>query len=126
MEDPDLAQLHRSLAMADAQPRDEIGESLSPEQVIQDSVRIRDLIAHGQLREAWDRRLQLGYGVSREGVPQSDWFWLNADPAIAALKLGFKDHPAVAMCCGVAEEARDRSDPEQVAAVAEFNRLFFG
>ena len=80
----------------------------------------------GNFEAAWARRVQLGYGVTTDGVTQPDAFWLNADAALAALKTGMRDHPMVAMCCGVAEREVDNSDPQQVAAVREFNRLFFG
>jgi hypothetical protein len=124
--DPDLAQLNRELAAARAQPEGDLGAMLSPAQVIEESRRMRQQVASGHLRTAWDRRVQLGYGVPFDGVPQADRFWLNAAPAVAALRLGLKDHPMVAMCCGVAEGDEDRNDAEQHAAVQEFKRLFFG
>lgn len=124
--DPDLAQLNRALAAARAQPEGDLGATLSPTQIIEESRRIRQQVASGQLRAAWDRRVQLGYGVPSGEIPQADRFWLNAAPAIAALRLGLKDHPMVAMCCGVAEGDEDRSDAEQHAAVQEFRRLYFG
>jgi hypothetical protein len=124
-EDADLAQLRRAVALAEAQPAGDLGKALTPAQVIAESRQMRSQVAAGQLQSVWGRRLELGSGVSAQGVPQSDWFWLNAAPALAALRLGLKDHPMVAMCCGVAEQARNRDDAEQSAAVAEFNRLFF-
>ena len=126
MADPDLAQLNRSLRTARAQPEGRAGESLSPEQLIDESRKIRQQFSSGHLRTVWDRRAQLGYGIASEGVPQPDRFWLDAIPAIAALRLGLKEHPMVAMCCGVAEAGQDRDDPEQRAAVEEFKRLYFG
>jgi hypothetical protein len=124
--DPDLAQLNRELAAAKAQPEGDLGENLTPTQVIEESRRMRQQLASGDLRAAWDRRVQLGYGVPTDEVPQADRFWLNAAPAVAALRLGLKDHPMVAMCCGVAEGDHDRNDAEQRATVQEFKRLFFG
>jgi hypothetical protein len=103
-----------------------IGKTLTPEQVVHESRRMREQVASGDLRSAWDRRVQLGWGVSTSGVPQADRFWLDAAPAIAALRLGLKGDPMIAMCCGVAEREQDYSDPEQRAAVEEFNKLFFG
>jgi hypothetical protein len=125
--DPDLAQLHRSLAAGQAQPPGDIGKTLTPAQITGESRRMRQHVAAGDLRSAWDRRVQLGYGVPSDGVSQADRFWLDAAPAIAALRLGgLKDHPMVAMCCGMADSNQDRADPEQRAAVAEFTRLFHG
>lgn len=124
-EDPDLAQLHRAVALVEAQPAGDLGKTLSPAQVISESRQMRSQLASGQLQGVWGRRLELGTGVSPQGVPQPDWFWLNAAPALAALRMGLKDHPMVAMCCGLAEQARNRDDAEQSAAVAQFNRFFF-
>ena len=87
---------------------------------------MRDAYDRGLLRAVWERRLALGYGVNTDQISQTAAFWLHAAPAIAALRLGLKDHPVVAMCCGRAEDFEDRSQPDQAAAVAEFNRLYFG
>lgn len=62
----------------------------------------------GDLRSAWDRRLQLGYSVSFDGVPQADRFWFEAAPTIAALRLRLKGYPMVAVCCGMAEREQDQ------------------
>ena len=125
--DPDLAQLHRGIAAGDAQPPGELGKTLTPAQVIDESRRMRQQVASGDLRSAWDRRVQLGYGVPSNGIPQADRFWLDAAPALAALRLGeLKDHPMVPMCCGMAEQGHDHRDPQQREAVEEINKLFFG
>ena len=115
--DPDLAQLHRSLGASRAQPPGDIGKALTAAQIADESRRMRQQVASGDLRLAWDRRVQLGYGVPSEGIPQADRFWLNAAPAIAALRMGLKDHPMVPMCSGMAEREHDRDDPQQRAAV---------
>lgn len=127
--DPDLAKLHRELAAGEAQPPGDIGQTLTPSQIVEESRRIRHQVYSGDpgdLRVAWNRRVELGYGVPSEGVPQPDRFWLDAAPAIAGLRLGLKDHPMVKMCCGMAEYEQDYEDPEQRAAVEEFKKLFFG
>ena len=124
--DPDLAQLKRSLAAGDEQPPGDVGKTMTPEQIISESRSIRQRVAQGQLEPAWARRVQLGYGVPSDGVPQADRFWLDAAPAIAGLRLGQKDHPMIPMCCGMAETNHDPNDPEQRAAVAEFTKLFHG
>lgn len=125
-EDPGVAQVIRSFTLGEAKPSGDIGETLAPIQVVDESRRMRQQLTGGDLRSAWDRRLQLGYSVKFDGVSQADRFWFEAAPAIAALRLGFKDHPMVPACCGMAEQEQDRSDPEQRAAVEEINRLFFG
>jgi hypothetical protein len=125
--DPDLARLHRRLGANSEQPPGDIGGTLTPEQVIEESLRMQMQIASGDLRSAWDRRVQLGYGVPSDGVPQADRFWLDAAPALAALHLGgLKDHPMVSMCCGMAEQRYNQYDPEQRAAVEKINALYFG
>jgi hypothetical protein len=123
--DPDVAHLARALDLGRQQPAGDAGKDLTPDQVVAESRRLRQLSALGRGQESWERRVHLGYGVPSDGVPQADRFWLDAAPAISALELGWKDHPMVAMCCGVAESSHDRTDPVQVAAVSEFNRLFF-
>lgn len=125
-DDPDLSQLHRSLALAKSQPDGQLGKTLTAEQITAESRRMRQHFATDQLQSVWARRLELGFGVSSDGVEQLDHFWLNAAPAIAALRLGLKDHPMVAMCCGVAEQSRKEGDAEQTEALEEINRLFFG
>jgi hypothetical protein len=124
--DPGLAQVNRSIALGGARPPGDTGKGLPPAQVIDESRRMHQQVTTGDLRSAWDRRLQLGYSVRFDGVPQADRFWFEAAPAIAALQLGLKDHPMVAACCGMAEQEQDRSDPEQSAAVEKIRKLFFG
>lgn len=123
--DPDLARLHLALEMSRDQPNGQEGKLMQPAQVSSEAQRLRERYRQGNYQFVWDRRVQLGYGVPEEGVASRDYFWLNAAPALAALKLGLKEHPMVSMCCGVAEQHADRSDPEQNAAVQDFNRLFF-
>lgn len=124
--DPDLDWVHRRIAMESEQPLGDTGKALTPAQVADESRRMRQQVDTGDLRSAWDRRCQLGFSVKFNGVPQADRFWFEAAPAIAALRLGLKDHPMVPACCGMAEQLQDRSDPEQRAAVEEINKLFFG
>ncbi len=122
--DPALAQLHRGLAMAEAMPDGREGKDMSAAQVTQEARRIRSQYVSGDFASAWVRRVQLGYGVPTDGE-QQDAFWLNAAAALAALKSGMRDHPMVAMCCGVAEQYVNYADPEQAAAASELNRLFY-
>lgn len=124
--DPDRDSFNRGMRMARAKPPGELGKRLTPAQVIVEARQAREQLARGDYEALWQRRLELGYGVPEEDVPQPDRFWLDAAAAIAALRLGQKDHPMVAMCCGVAETNADRSDPEQAEAVQLFNALFFG
>ena len=124
--DPDMDELNRALKQSQAQPPGDVGEELTAPEIIVEARRAREQFDRGDYDSLWARRVELGYGVGDDGVPQADRFWLDAAPAIAALRLGLKDHPMVAMCCGVAQSGHDRSDPEQVEAVALFNRLYHG
>lgn len=101
------------------------GSEAGPAEVTRVSAWMAEAYEEGRLREIWELRLAFGYGVSRDGVTDDTWFWFNALPALAALRSRMMDHPAVAMCCGVAEQAWDRSNVQQSAAVAQFNELFF-
>lgn len=124
--DPDVDRFNRGMRMSRAKPPGELGKELTPAQVIVEARRAREQLARGDYGVLWERRIELGYGVTDEDVPQADRFWLDAAAAIAALRIGQKEHPMVAMCCGVAESNVDRSDPEQVEAVRLFNHLYFG
>jgi hypothetical protein len=99
---------------------------MSAAQVTTEARQIRQQFESGQLPAAWERRLQLGNGVPYDGVADADAFWLNAAPAIAALRLGLKDHVFVPMCCGLAERYHDSRDADQSAAVREFQGRYFG
>jgi len=124
--DPALARFHRGMEVTNAQPPGDLGLSMSAAQVTSEARQMRQQFEAGQLREVWARRLQLGNGVSFDGVDDADAFWLNAAPAIAALRLGQKDHIFVPMCCGLAERYHDSRDADQSAAVREFKERFFG
>lgn len=126
LNDPDLDAFNRSLDASRAAPPGDEGKAMTAAEVSAESQRLRALVASGQLQAAWDARVALGYGVPSDGVPQADRFWIDADPAIAALRLGLKEHPMVAMCCGMAEQNADIRDPAQAQAVELFNQLYHG
>ena len=124
--DPDLAELQRGLQLIEQEPQVGQEVDVNPADVSQVSRRFRSDYVAGRYRQIWERRLAYGYGVSSEGVCQDDLFWFQATPALAALHIGLRDYPFVATCCGLVEEIRDASKPEQVWAVDEFKRLYFG
>lgn len=124
--DPALEKFYRALAVVKREPQyGKLGESMSPQELERMPAWFRSEYNKGMLRAVWERRLALG-SISLNEISRDAAFWINAIPAIAALRLGLADHPQVASFCGLAEEYQDRSDPEQAAAVAEFNRLYFG
>jgi hypothetical protein len=72
------------------------------------------------------RRLEFGCRVGEADMKRRDFFWFNSLPAIAALRSGHREHPAVSMCAGLAESVMDRGDAAEVDAVREINTRYFG
>lgn len=68
----------------------------------------------------WERRVALGYSLSGEGAAPETWYLVNALPALAALRLGNRDHPFVATSAAFAEEAY-RSMPERHEYIEAIN-----
>jgi hypothetical protein len=125
-DDPDLAQFHRAIEIGRAQPPGDEGQYMSDADVSQNAALMKSQYEQGELEVVWKRRLAAGYNVGQGASPREDWFAFNALPALAALRLGYRDHSFVATCCGYAEQAVDYSDAAQVALVDEFKRLYFG
>jgi hypothetical protein len=73
----------------------------------------------------WERRCALGYGIDHTNATQIQWFWLNALPAMSGLKLKLKDDPVLAMCAGLASEARDPSSRVQTEFMEGIEDGFF-
>ena len=124
--DPELAELQRSMLAAEAEPPGRADGPLDAPAMTRTVEWMQAGYAAGRLQEVWERRLQHGYGAGQDDAPQATWFWFNALPALAALRLGKRDHPFVATCCGLAGDAVDRSDPDQAAAQREYEHLYFG
>ena len=98
---------------------------MSPEQVQEVALWMDDQFSSGNLEGVWAKRLALGYGVPQEGVSDNVWFWLNAYPAVAGLRLGYRDHPFLATCAGSADQVRDWQNAQHEAAMNEINTRFF-
>ena len=79
----------------------------------------------GRYQAVWEHRLRLGYEFGQEGIGDRDWFWLNAHPALAALRIGVK-HPFVATCAGYADQVHRGLGEEAARANAEISERFFG
>lgn len=122
--DPAWEQLQRELAAASAEPTGRGEEPMVGAAMSAVVVWMRTAYEDGQLDAIWQCRLRYGYGVDHDNETQSDWFWFNAYPALAALKTGRRDHPLVATCCGLADQAADRKSPEQARAQDEFEQLY--
>lgn len=119
-----LASFHRATRWAKHSRRETLPEH-ERSSGNREARQIRRQFASGQLHAAWQRRLQLGSGVVYDGVADEDALWMNAAPPIAALRLGFKDHIFVPMCCGLVEQYHDSRDAGQSASVEEFKDRFF-
>ena len=126
--DPDLEQFHRSMAASEAGPavEPEDPDRFSPAEYAGIVTWMREAYDGGRFEAVWARRLDFGYGVGESHMSGDDFFWFNALPALAALKCGQRDHPAVAMCAGRAEQATNRADQAQSDAVKEINDRYFG
>lgn len=127
-DDPDLAQFHRAIAAAQDGPPMDVDDPgrYTAADFAGIVMWMREAIERGDLEGVWERRLQFGYKVGESHMERSDFFWFNALPAIAALRSGRRDHPAVAMCAGSAESVLSRSDPAEAGAVREINERYFG
>jgi hypothetical protein len=126
--DPDLAQFHRAIAAAENGPPIDVDDPgrYTAADFAGIVLWMRDAIERANLDGVWERRLQFGYQVGESDMERSDFFWFNALPAIAALRSGHRDHPAVSMCAGLAESVLDRGDPAEVTAAREINERYFG
>lgn len=124
-ENPGSPDVHRVMAAATDAPVSNVGDDLSPAQVVDEAHRLRQLLAANRNNEVWARRVQLGYGLQLDAVDRSAAFWVNAAAALAALRSGQKDHPMVAMCAGVCEAYLDPADAEQMSAKDEIYQRYF-
>lgn len=82
--------------------------------------------AKGNYAAIWQHRLSLGLGYERADTPDRTWFWLNAYPALSALRTDGKGHPLVSTCAGYADQVHRQLGPDERAANDEIARMFFG
>jgi hypothetical protein len=83
----------------------------------------------GDYAAVWERRVALGYSLSQNEAPAETWYWVNALPALAALRLGNRDHPFVATAAGYADQvfwSVAERDASMEATNAEIQQRFFG
>jgi len=128
--DPDLDRFHRAMkAIEEAPPSGKEGVGMTGGEIEAIRTWMTGRFAADDYEAIWHRRLELGLRLSGENVKTETWFWVNALPALAALRLGAKDHPLVSTAAGFADDAyRNLSgqDDQAQEAMAEINRRFFG
>lgn len=128
--DPDLERFHRAMkAIDEAPPGGKEGTAMTGTDIEATGAWMADRFATGDYEAVWHRRLELGLGLSGDEVDTDTWFWLNAHSALAALRLGARDHPLVSTAAGFADQAyRQLSVQTDQAreAMAEINERFFG
>jgi hypothetical protein len=129
-EDPDLERFHRVMkAVDEAPPSGKEGASMAGGDIEATGAWMANRFAAGDYEAVWHRRLELGLGLSGDKVDTEKWFWLNAHSALAALRLGAKDHPLVSTAAGFADQAywQLSNQNDQVReAMGEINERFFG
>jgi hypothetical protein len=126
--DPDLAEFHRSIALAEAGPTPDTESS--EHWTTADYERLSSWLVttydKGQRKAVWQRRLALGYKLGQGPATREQWFWINALPALAALELGQKGHSMTAVFAGLSDRSVDRSDSAQRTAMERIEKQFFG
>jgi hypothetical protein len=126
--DPDLERLNRALEAIDAGPSGKEGAELKGDL---DSLRawMKARFDAGDYDAVWSRRAALGLSLTQQEASPETWFWVNALPALAALREGERHHPLIATAAGYAEQAH-RSidgppDPAADSTMAEIKKRFF-
>lgn len=89
----------------------------------------------GDYETVWDHRMHLGYEFVQGEMADNLWFWLNAYPALAALRAGVKWpnpitgeaewHPLVATSAGYADSVHYSLGPAEQQANGEIAQRFF-
>lgn len=120
---------HKRMTIDEAPPGGEEGADMTGSEIEAIRAWMTDRFAADDYEAIWHRRLEPGRGLSGENVKTETWFWVNALSALAALRLGAKDHPLVATAAGFADQAyRQLPDQDDQArkAMSEINKRFFG
>lgn len=85
-------------------------------------------------KDVWRHREQLGVGLAQGDMPDDVWFWINAYPALAALRANIQwenpfgqpdKPPLVSTCAAYADEVHGRLGPDEAAANREIAHRFF-
>jgi hypothetical protein len=127
--DPDLQRFYQAVEAAESgPPTTEMGATVDATALEDIRTSMTRQFDAAQYDDAWRQRVELGYSLIQNGAPSEIWFWVNALPALAALREGERHHPLVATAAGYADEAqRNLTDPNDSikSAMAEINERFF-
>jgi hypothetical protein len=125
--DADMAGFYRSMDAARVGPSmgGENATNYSKDDLASIVRKMADDYGARQFGAVWTRRASLNTVLPSQ-MTRDDWFWLNAYGALSALQLGQRDHPLTATSGGYADDAVDRDNPGQAAAVAEIHQRYFG
>lgn len=80
----------------------------------------------GSYSQIWEHRLRLGVGFAQGQMTDRTWFWLNAYPALSALRTEGRGHPLISTCAGWSDQVHRGLGPEEKLANDEIAKLFFG
>lgn len=97
---------------------------------------MRDNVQQERYATVWNHRLALGLDFSQANSSDHTWFWLNAYPALAALRSRIawdhaipgadaQPHPLVATCAGWADQVAPGLGPDEADANTEIAQRFF-
>jgi hypothetical protein len=79
----------------------------------------------GRLEEIWHARSRYGMSAGESSMPAQSWFWFNALPALAGLRLRKMPGYPLDNYCGLADSCT-AADSSQAAAIKDINFLYFG
>lgn len=88
--------------------------------------RLKALFDEGDFETIWSERCRFGISVGEDQLEADDWFWFNAYPALAGLRLRKMPGFPLDNFCGLADNSVSYGDAAQVSARDEINRLYFG
>jgi hypothetical protein len=126
--DLDLARFHRGRALAKAGPAMETESCAGWKKSNYEELFawLASKYNKGDDDAVWARRCALGVNLGQGEADRDDWFWINAFPALSGLALDQRDNVFLAVCAGYADQAVDRSDPDEVEAMETIEQGMFG
>jgi hypothetical protein len=84
----------------------------------------RHLYEAGDLHDVWQERCAFGISAGPSMMDSEDWFWFNAYPALAGLRLGKMPGFPLDNICGLADASVDYGDTAQINAAGAIQALY--